>query len=63
MLIDDLPAELDANHREILLKLLDMLNIQSILTTTDLDLIPTTQDKNSQAWEISAGTIKPLATD
>lgn len=63
MLIDDLPAELDANHRETLLKLLDMLNIQSILTTTALDLIPTTQDKNSQAWEISAGTIKPLATD
>ncbi len=40
MLIDDLPAELDENHRLTLLKLLGLLRIQHIITTTSEDLIP-----------------------
>ena len=40
MLIDDLPAELDENHRLTLLKLLNLLNIQHIITTTSAKLIP-----------------------
>ena len=43
MLIDDLPAELDGNHRLTLLKLLDLLKIQHIITTTSEDLIPCIQ--------------------
>lgn len=43
MLIDDLPAELDANHRLTLLKLLDLLRIQHIITTTSESLIPCIQ--------------------
>ncbi len=44
MLIDDLPAELDENHRLTLLKLLNSLNIQHIVTTTSTSLIPNLAD-------------------
>jgi DNA replication and repair protein RecF len=40
MLIDDLPAELDEKHRLTLLKLLDLLKVQHVITTTSADLIP-----------------------
>jgi len=53
MLIDDLPAELDANHREKLLHLLQTLNIQHLITTTDANLIPNL--KTSQTWQIEQG--------
>ncbi len=40
MLIDDLPAELDAERRARLLALLEQLGIQRVVTTTDRALIP-----------------------
>lgn len=60
MLIDDLPAELDEKHRKTLLKLLKMLDIQSILTTTSIDLIPIAQAENYRSWQISTGKITSI---
>jgi len=56
MLIDDLPAELDENHRLTLLKLLDLLRIQHIITTTSASLIPCIQS-NTPIIEIEQGKI------
>lgn len=58
MLIDDLPAELDAPHRLTLLKLLDCLNIQHIITTTEADLIPILSPETQQTFQITQGNIK-----
>ncbi len=57
MLIDDLPAELDAHHRTTLLKLLDALDIQHILTSTAEDLIPILNSKTARVWHIEKGSI------
>ncbi|QAB14167.1 DNA replication/repair protein RecF [Hydrogenovibrio thermophilus] len=57
MLIDDLPAELDAKHRETLLKLLDLLHIQHILTSTADDLIPILNPETARRWHIDNGGI------
>ncbi|UQB43543.1 DNA replication/repair protein RecF [Thiomicrospira microaerophila] len=58
MLIDDLPAELDLSHRINLLKLLDELKIQHLITTTALDLIPNPNE--CRAFQIHQGVIKPI---
>ena len=58
MLIDDLPAELDEIHRTKLLELLQILNIQHIITTTSKDLIPILDSQNYQAWSINNGQIE-----
>jgi DNA replication and repair protein RecF len=55
MLIDDLPAELDANHRQTLLELLQQLKLQHLITTTDINLIP--HSENSPAWHLSNGKV------
>ncbi|BCN92219.1 DNA replication and repair protein RecF [Thiomicrorhabdus immobilis] len=57
MLIDDLPAELDEIHRTKLLELLQILNIQHIITTTSEDLIPVLNPDTYQAWSIQTGKI------
>lgn len=57
MLIDDLPAELDEIHRTKLLELLQILNIQHIITTTSEDLIPILNPETYQAWSIQTGKI------
>lgn len=57
MLIDDLPAELDAHHRATLLKLLAALDIQHILTSTDADLIPLLDPNNAKTWQLEHGKI------
>ncbi|WP_019895171.1 DNA replication/repair protein RecF [Hydrogenovibrio halophilus] len=61
MLIDDLPAELDAHHRLTLLNLLQELGIQSLLTTTSLNLIPDSARSGNdvQAWTIENGQLQP----
>ncbi|WP_321325466.1 DNA replication/repair protein RecF [Thiomicrorhabdus sp.] len=58
MLIDDLPAELDEIHRTKLLELLQILNIQHIITTTSENLIPILNSENYQAWSIDNGLIQ-----
>lgn len=60
MLIDDLPAELDETHRTKLLELLQILNIQHIITTTSKDLIPILNPQNYQAWSIENGQVQAI---
>lgn len=55
MLIDDLPAELDEHHRTTLLKLLEALEIQHILTSTSLELIPILNAQTARIWHIENG--------
>lgn len=55
MLIDDLPAELDAHHRTTLLKLLDVLGIQHLLTSTAADLIPILNPDTHRSWQLTQG--------
>lgn len=59
MLIDDLPAELDENHRLKLLELLQILKIQHVISSTSADLIPILNPETTQAWQIDSGTITP----
>jgi len=58
MLIDDLPAELDEKHRLTLLKLLNGLNIQHIISTTSADLIPNLHPDNASFFIIEEGNLK-----
>jgi len=57
MLIDDLPAELDETHRLKLLELLQILNIQHIITSTSASLIPILDPENSKTWLINKGQL------
>ncbi|MBN2865319.1 MAG: DNA replication/repair protein RecF [Thiotrichales bacterium] len=57
MLIDDLPAELDENHRLKLLELLQVLNIQHLITSTSESLIPILNPENSKIWHITNGEV------
>lgn len=59
MLIDDLPAELDSAHREKLLELLQVLNIQHIITSTAEDLITNLAPETSQIWYLKNGNLSP----
>ncbi len=60
MLIDDLPAELDAHHRHTLLQLLQQLKIQHLITTTDAKLIDDLNPNTSQTWQLSQGELKAI---
>lgn len=57
MLIDDLPAELDENHRLKLLELLQVLNIQHVITSTSESLIPVLNPDTSKVWLIESGKL------
>ena len=57
MLIDDLPAELDETHRLKLLELLQILNIQHIITSTSESLIPLLNPETTKVWQIKAGQL------
>lgn len=57
MLIDDLPAELDETHRFKLLELLQILNIQHIITSTAEDLIPILNPSLSSVWSLAKGQL------
>ncbi|NPA72763.1 MAG: DNA replication/repair protein RecF [Gammaproteobacteria bacterium] len=63
MLIDDLPAELDETHRIKLLELLQVLNIQHIITSTAESLIPILVPETTKIWNIQSGemVVKPLS--
>ncbi len=47
LLYDDLPAELDANHRKLILSVLSKMNIQLFITAIDVDQI------DLSAWDIN----------
>lgn len=57
MLIDDLPAELDETHRLKLLELLQVLNIQHIITSTAEELIPKLSLDTSKTWHLKNGQL------
>lgn len=57
MLIDDLPAELDETHRLKLLELLQILNIQHIITSTSASLIPILNLETTRVWKIESGQL------
>jgi len=57
MLIDDLPAELDENHRLKLLELLQVLNIQHLITSTSESLIPILSPDNTKIWTLELGKL------
>ncbi len=59
MLIDDLPAELDATHRLKLLELLQILNIQHIITSTSKSLVSTLNPSTTRHWKIKSGQLSP----
>jgi len=58
MLIDDLPAELDATHRLKLLELLQILKIQHIITSTSEELIPILNKETTRIWHIHSGKLE-----
>lgn len=58
MLIDDLPAELDETHRLKLLELLQILNIQHIITSTAEDLIFNMNPENAKIWHLTHGVLQ-----
>lgn len=60
MLIDDLPAELDETHRYKLLELLQILNIQHLITSTSKSLIPVLNPETTQTWQIENGELRQL---
>lgn len=60
MLIDDLPAELDRQHRTTLMSLLQSLKIQHLVTTTAADLIPILDSENTRCFKIEQGQIQVL---
>ena len=60
MLIDDLPAELDENHRLKLLELLQILNIQHVITSTAKELIAILNPDNSKTWKLTQGSLSAL---
>lgn len=63
LLVDDLPAELDQEHRKILLDLLLELDSQIFLTTTDIELLKL-HDKNTHSvFHVEHGKIHPNVND
>ena len=60
MLIDDLPAELDQNHRRTLMRLLDELDIQHIVTSTAQDLIEILSPEVSALWQIDGNCLQEI---
>jgi DNA replication and repair protein RecF len=59
LLIDDLPAELDRNHRARLAEVLPRLPIQVFVTATDADQIPTAGWSSHRKFHVEHGRIYP----
>jgi DNA replication and repair protein RecF len=56
LLLDDLPAELDATHRQRVLAVLPQLNAQVFLTATDANSLPL--NAMSQHWQLNQGRLE-----
>ena len=61
MLIDDLPAELDETHRFKLLNLLQEMQIQHLVTTTAIELIPNIDKGSRQTFLLQQGQLSQQA--
>lgn len=57
LLVDDLPAELDADYRTQLLGMIAKANVQTFITTTDLDLLAENISMEAQVFHVKHGSI------
>ncbi len=60
VLIDDLPAELDSNHRNLLLAQLQALGTQIFVTTTDSGLLEFSAWPDTKVFHVEHGEIKEV---
>jgi DNA replication and repair protein RecF len=60
VLVDDLPAELDSNHRSLLLKLLHGLGTQVFVTSTDRSHIDISAWNDVRVFHVEHGNIKEV---
>jgi DNA replication and repair protein RecF len=60
VLIDDLPAELDTNHRNLLLQHLQDLGTQVFVTATDSDLLNFSAWPGTKVFHVEHGDIKEV---
>jgi DNA replication and repair protein RecF len=60
LLLDDVLSELDAHRRSFLLRILDDGPQQSIITTTDLHVLPEAFLQHCHLWRVSAGRLSLL---
>jgi DNA replication and repair protein RecF len=60
LLLDDVLSELDAHRRRFLLRVLDDGPQQSIISTTDLHVLPAEFLQRARVWRVSAGRLIPL---
>ncbi|MGD8398164.1 MAG: DNA replication/repair protein RecF, partial [Anaerolineae bacterium] len=59
LLLDDVLSELDASRRCFLVETLDDGPQQSVITTTDLDVVPGEFRARCQVWRVEAGRLLP----
>lgn len=60
ILVDDLPAELDSEHRQRLMTLLDETKAQVFITTTDFNLIDFKSNSSQTVFHVKHGEIKEV---
>jgi DNA replication and repair protein RecF len=60
LLYDDLPAELDANHRRLILSVLSRMNIQLFLTVIEKDQIDLSAWEMKKMFHVEQGEIKTM---
>ncbi|MDD3825897.1 MAG: DNA replication/repair protein RecF [Anaerolineae bacterium] len=60
LLLDDVLSELDAHRRSFLLRVLDDGPQQSIITTTDLHVLPDAFVERCNVWRVSGGRLSAL---
>ena len=60
ILVDDLPAELDSNHRAKLLNLLDETGAQVFITSTDAHLLELSTNTSRKVFHVKHGQIKEV---
>jgi len=60
ILIDDMAAELDPEHRELLMNTLQSLNTQVFVTTPDINLIPHNEWAGRKVFHVEHGKIKEV---
>lgn len=58
ILLDDLPAELDAEHRRKLIELLCAIDVQVMVTATDKDLLQIPQGAEARLFHVEQGLIE-----
>ena len=60
ILIDDMAAELDIIHREVLMDTIRKLNSQVFITSPDISLVETTAWKEKKLFHVEQGRVKEV---